>query len=262
MLIFLIPVSMIMTPQIHDTELFFSIEDLRIPTESMKTQGVIKKPSTVSVKEINNLAEVPGLQIKKPEIIESVRENGTEPVREIEKKPTEKVNAVPIKDESPNPLTNEKRKVHFISTFTSTMESQGYAPAKVASEGQGRAFAKNSPMGEQSLSGSRSVTADDPGIPIETSFGATIAPAFLHREIPLYPIIARRLGKEGKVVLRLTIDEMGILINVEVLEKAGYGFTEAAIEAVKKSTFLPAKKDGKPIACRAILPIRFQLKKE
>jgi protein TonB len=98
-----------------------------------------------------------------------------------------------------------------------------------------------------------------PEKPVDTEFGSAIAPAFLHREMPQYPILARRLGKEGKVILRLIINEKGNLLNVEVVENAGYGFTEAAIAAVKKSTFLPAKKDGKPIASRALLPIKFKL---
>ncbi len=97
--------------------------------------------------------------------------------------------------------------------------------------------------------------------PIDTKFGSSVAPAFLHREMPVYPLLARRLGKEGKVVLRLTIDERGNLLDIEVLKKADFGFTEAAIEAVKKSTFLPAEKDGKPVASRAILPIRFTLRR-
>lgn len=77
--------------------------------------------------------------------------------------------------------------------------------------------------------------------------------------MPVNPMMARRLGQEGKVVLKLTIGEKGMLREIEVVEKAGYRFTEAAVEAVKKSTFLPAKKDGKPIASRALLPITFQL---
>jgi TonB family protein len=95
----------------------------------------------------------------------------------------------------------------------------------------------------------------------DVEFGTATGPRFLHRELPVYPMMARRLGKEGRVILRLAIDEKGDLLNVEVTEKAGHGFTEAAVEAVKKSTFLPAKKDGKPIASRALLPIRFQLER-
>lgn len=96
---------------------------------------------------------------------------------------------------------------------------------------------------------------------ITTKLGQSDIPKFLHREIPEYPRIARKLGKEGKVVLRLTINKAGNLVNIIVVEKAGYGFTEAAINAVKKSTFLPAKKDGRPITSQVILPIRFVLRR-
>lgn len=95
---------------------------------------------------------------------------------------------------------------------------------------------------------------------IDAEFGTATGPKFLHREIPVYPQVARRLGKEGKVILRLTLNEKGELINIEVLESAPYGFTESAVEAIKRSKFLPATKDGIPIASRAILPIRFVLK--
>ncbi len=95
---------------------------------------------------------------------------------------------------------------------------------------------------------------------IDTAFGTINGPKFIYREIPVYPQVARRLGKEGKVVLRLTINEKGELINIEIIESAPYGFTESAIEAVKKSKFLPAMKDGSPVSSRAILPIKFVLK--
>ena len=94
---------------------------------------------------------------------------------------------------------------------------------------------------------------------VETTFGSRNAPAFIHRETPLYPPVARRLGKEGKVVLKLMIDSNGRLREIEVLEDAAYGFTEAAVEAVKRSTYAPALQNGVKAAARAILPIRFHL---
>jgi len=94
---------------------------------------------------------------------------------------------------------------------------------------------------------------------METSFGATGAPAFAHRETPTYPPAARRLGKEGRVILRLTIDSEGRLLAVEIVEDAGYGFSEAAVEAVRKSTFTPALRNGQRMTARAILPVRFRL---
>jgi periplasmic protein TonB len=94
---------------------------------------------------------------------------------------------------------------------------------------------------------------------VETTFGNRNAPAFIHRETPLYPLLARRLGKEGKVVLKLMIDRDGRLLEIEVIERAAYGFTEAAVEAVKRSTYAPALHNGVKVTARAILPIRFHL---
>lgn len=95
--------------------------------------------------------------------------------------------------------------------------------------------------------------------PIETRFGDSIAPSFLNRVIPVYPAMAKKTGKEGRVLLKLTIDTEGNLSDIEIIEKAGFGFTEAAISAVRKSTFLPARMNGKPIVSKALLPIKFQL---
>ena len=94
----------------------------------------------------------------------------------------------------------------------------------------------------------------------ETVFGNTGAPMFIHREMPVYPYLARRLGREGKVVLKLLIDRNGKLQSIEVIEQSGFGFAEAAVEAIKKSTFTPAQRNGEKIASRAILSVRFNLK--
>ncbi len=68
------------------------------------------------------------------------------------------------------------------------------------------------------------------------------------------------MGREGKVLLRLTLDERGKLLNLEVLENPGYGFADAAIAALKKSCFSPASINNRPVACRVRLPIRFALR--
>ncbi|MFZ3135765.1 MAG: TonB family protein [Thermodesulfovibrionales bacterium] len=96
---------------------------------------------------------------------------------------------------------------------------------------------------------------------IETEFGSSGAPAFLKRQMPTYPLMAKKLSKQGKVVLRLFINEKGRLLNVEVVEPAGYGFTESAVEAVKMSIFSPAREKGVSVASKALLTIRFVLKK-
>jgi periplasmic protein TonB len=68
------------------------------------------------------------------------------------------------------------------------------------------------------------------------------------------------MGREGTVVLSLTIDEQGTLQDAEVAERAGFGFDEEALRAVRASKFKPAVRSGKPVASRALLPVRFLLR--
>jgi len=96
---------------------------------------------------------------------------------------------------------------------------------------------------------------------IEAYFGSPNGPSFSKMIRPKYPDLARRLGKEGKVMLRLLIDERGQLIDIEQIEKAGYGLDEAAIEAAKAASFHPARLNGHPVACRALLPVKFKLER-
>jgi TonB family protein len=90
-------------------------------------------------------------------------------------------------------------------------------------------------------------------------FGAADGPRFIHREVPEYPLYARRRKKEGKVVLMVHISERGALSSVEVVEASDPIFVAPSLEAVKKSTFHPATNKGTPVAVSALLPIRFIL---
>jgi TonB family protein len=93
----------------------------------------------------------------------------------------------------------------------------------------------------------------------EPLLGSSGAPSFLRRVVPVYPVPARRFGREGEVLLRLAIDEQGRLRRLEVLAGAGYGFTAAAVAAVQQSTFLPARKDDRPVSATAVLRVAFSL---
>ncbi|MCX5806020.1 MAG: energy transducer TonB [Proteobacteria bacterium] len=97
------------------------------------------------------------------------------------------------------------------------------------------------------------------GGPWSGRFGTADGPRFLHHEIPEYPFSARKRGKEGKVVVIVTIDEKGKLIKSEVVEATDKIFVQPVMEALKRSTFLPAKRNGVPIACRAALPVLFAM---
>ncbi len=75
----------------------------------------------------------------------------------------------------------------------------------------------------------------------------------------VYPKEAKEAGIEGKVFLQVFIDEEGNVIKTEVLKGAGSGLDEAAIDAVTKTKFTPAKHKGKFIKSKIAIPIVFKL---
>jgi len=274
-LIFSIPVSMVVRPQVQEVELFVSIEDIQVPPEPVKKRIVLKKPRPEPVNEMIKPIEPSYPIVQNPEIVEPVKETKEEPhlkieklemtetvrvqvesVMEVKKEPVEEVKNKPVKVESKlmNQPATENKETFFVPSVSHITELNTGLAIRDQSIRTGANVENQLPV-------SQNMTGSDAGNFIETKFGASVAPAFLHREMPVYPMMARKLGREGKVVLKLTIDENGNLSDVEVIDKAGFGFTEAAVEAVKKSTFLPAKKDGKAVASRALLPIRFQLER-
>jgi protein TonB len=95
--------------------------------------------------------------------------------------------------------------------------------------------------------------------PVMAAFGALGGPEIVRWSRPQYPrkALARRLT--GLVVLRIAIDHEGRPTEVGVEREAGHGFDEAAAEAAMRSLFAPAMRDGRPVACVALLPVRFQL---
>ncbi len=75
-----------------------------------------------------------------------------------------------------------------------------------------------------------------------------------------YPDSAKKAEKEGKVILKVTIDENGIPRDIVALTSLGFGLEEAAIEMLRKSTFRPATKGGEPISLEVEIPVDFRLK--
>jgi TonB family protein len=77
-----------------------------------------------------------------------------------------------------------------------------------------------------------------------------------HVEAP-YPAEARAAGIEGTVILKLTIDAEGRVVEAAVDTAAGHGFDEAALDAVRRMRFRPARRaDGTPF--KAIIRYRYR----
>jgi TonB family protein len=76
---------------------------------------------------------------------------------------------------------------------------------------------------------------------------------------PTYPTILKEAGIEGKVLLKVLIDEQGFVAKAETVKCEHPAFAEAAITAVKQWVFTPAMKDGKPIKAEVTIPFMFKL---
>ncbi|MCX5866681.1 MAG: energy transducer TonB [Proteobacteria bacterium] len=91
-------------------------------------------------------------------------------------------------------------------------------------------------------------------------FRVTELPRFRENIKPVYPDLARRMGIAGTVVLEVSIDEEGKVIDAVVKQGLGYGCDESALESVRKARFYPARADdGQPVAVKVQIPFHFRL---
>ncbi len=83
---------------------------------------------------------------------------------------------------------------------------------------------------------------------------------YLHNPKPVYPHASRRLGEQGKVLLRVFVSAAGLAEKVEIKLSSGFArLDQAAEEAVARWRFVPAKRGEQAIAAWVQVPITFQL---
>ncbi|MCE2412600.1 energy transducer TonB [Candidatus Poribacteria bacterium] len=97
------------------------------------------------------------------------------------------------------------------------------------------------------------------GVSFESEPGI-VRPQYKYKVEPKYPEAATKAGKEGQVILQATIDEKGIPRDIVAITDIGFGFEEAAMAALRKTTFRPATKGGNPISLQVEIPYSFTLK--
>ncbi|RLC48881.1 MAG: hypothetical protein DRH57_01370 [Candidatus Cloacimonadota bacterium] len=79
---------------------------------------------------------------------------------------------------------------------------------------------------------------------------------------PKYPAFAKESGIEGTVIIEAEVfkdGSVGAVVVVKSLQSGPGGLDAAAIEAVKKWKFIPAKNNNQPVAVWVRLPITFSL---
>lgn len=84
--------------------------------------------------------------------------------------------------------------------------------------------------------------------------------AYLNNPKPSYPAISKRMGEQGKVVLRVLIGTDGTPQKVEVNKSSGYErLDRQAQEAVMRWRFVPGKRNGVPETMWNLVPVNFVL---
>ncbi len=101
------------------------------------------------------------------------------------------------------------------------------------------------------------------GVPA-VSLGAVVPPrfdaAYLQNPEPGYPLVSKRLGEEGKVLLRVLVNPEGLAEQVEVRQSSGHPrLDQAAIGTVRRWRFTPARRGGDRLAAWVLVPLSFQL---
>ena len=93
----------------------------------------------------------------------------------------------------------------------------------------------------------------------------TTAPRFdadyLDNPAPTYPPLSRKAGEEGRVLLYVLVEASGLPSKIEVRTSSGFErLDRAAMAAVKRWKFVPAKQGAEAVAAWVQVPIVFSVK--
>jgi protein TonB len=97
--------------------------------------------------------------------------------------------------------------------------------------------------------------------PAEESFSqARFDANYLRNPAPPYPALSKRMGEEGKVVLRVSVSPQGTADSVEIRTSSGSPrLDESAQRTVRNWKFVPARRGDAPVQSWVLVPIIFKL---
>lgn len=182
-------------------------------------------------------------------------------VKKVEPKPAPKPKVVPKPEPKPEP---KPPVVQQPAPAPEPVTPQPVAPQPVVQQ------PVSPPVAEQAVAeqaptpappapvAEKAVPAPEPAPVVQPpSFGA----AYLNNPPPRYPPLSRRLGEEGRVLLRVLVAKNGSADTVEVEKGSGSDRLDAAaLEAVRKWKFVPAKQNNQPISAYVLVPMKFSLR--
>jgi protein TonB len=108
------------------------------------------------------------------------------------------------------------------------------------------------------------IEAEPPALPepVASRYSSAfdVSPQPVNSVEPEYPELARAAGVGGTVQVRVGISEDGRVIEREIV-KSVPGLDQAAIEAVQRMRFKPARYRDRPVSVQATIPVVFDAKR-
>lgn len=84
--------------------------------------------------------------------------------------------------------------------------------------------------------------------------------AYLNNPAPSYPMIAKKRGIQGKVLLDVVVKTDGTPMKVAISRSSGSSILdEAALEAVRQWRFVPAHRKGEVVQATVLVPVEFKM---
>ncbi len=96
----------------------------------------------------------------------------------------------------------------------------------------------------------------------------TLGPDLVKAEVlslpePVYPVLSRKRGEEGRVVVEVTISAEGGVQSAKIIGSSSFlHLDRAALKAVHSAVFSPATEFGRPVESELKVAYRFELKNE
>ena len=101
-----------------------------------------------------------------------------------------------------------------------------------------------------------------PAAPTKVDLPTTVAD-YQTKSPPVYPAMSKRMGEQGRVVMRVLIGADGVPQQAEVQQSSGHGrLDRAAADAVMRWRYVPGKLGGVPETMWFQVPIEFKLGNE
>ena len=189
------------------------------------------------------------------------------------KMPTETPKPTPKLPPKPEVKKVERAPKASLAPAQSAPPQDAQTPPSKSSESSQNASAQSAPPQaaqtppSKSSESSQSTTVAPPtssgrvsGTPIQTDIGKLIV-VYQPDADAYYPSFSKRAGEQGEVIVRLTIDETGVVEDVRLLQSSSYPRLDtAAMEIGKRYRFKPYLINGSPAKISTNLLIKFNLK--